>query len=859
MTVAPLLRRPPSAPIVFSLLAALLIGAGLADVLPPLAATALAGAGGCALAIRRLFRLTTTGGPDRRARHRRRAAALLNAAVTVAGLTVAVLPLTPTVRRVEVAAVGLGVATLAYAVGLLLLPGHSRLTPRARLRRGVDVLGLGTALLFAGWVLVPPGPVPPVVRVVTVVGAGGLAGLLVSALADGRRRPGAARCRVGAAAVLLGLADLVALLAYRAPGAALLTAVPLLAGGALLTATAMARVSAGDPAGLSGPPPAWPRVTAPAVVATVAAVGHLVFVGGFTRTAVLLGLAVIPPLVGRELISATDNRRWAGLLAAREAYFRTLVSGGRDLTLVLDDGLRVHWLSEAGERWFGLRQDEVCGLALADLLHPDDAPVVLARLAAQPDDGVPPLLVARMRAGDGGWREIESTVSDQRDVPEVAAVVLHVRDVGERRRWERELRRIAATDPLTGLATRRELLRVLDERCGTPGALLVLDVHGLDLSPDGPAPAGADAVLTTTLRRLRDVVGPRDLVARLSGTEFAVVTDAASVPAYALGGRLLAALTEPCPVSTGMVRLRVGVGLAELAGAGPPDVLRQAELARRRAVQLGRNRVEFYDACLEEQLVRRLDLERELPGALARGELDLVYQPVLALADRRPAGIEALLRWRSPVLGTVLPAELLPVAEDLGLLGELGRWVLDRACRQLADWSYGGRELWLAVNVTLAELLAPDLVPRVAAVLAGHNVPAERLVLEIAASRLGTDLPTVVTRLAGLRSMGVRTALDDFRAEHASLAQLRRLPIDLLKVQPQPAVPADGARPLIDVVVGLGERLGVTVVMAELESEPDVDRATRAGCRYGQGYALARPATAERVEAYFAEFPTTAR
>ncbi|MEU1601974.1 putative bifunctional diguanylate cyclase/phosphodiesterase [Micromonospora matsumotoense] len=859
MTVAHLLRRSPSAPVMLSVLVTLLIGVSLVGLLRPLAATTMAGAAGCALATVRLFQLTATGGRDRRARHRRRAATLLNVAVTVVGLTVAVLPVAPPSRRAEVVATGLGAATLACAIGLLLLPGHSRLTPRARRRRGVDMLGLGTALLFAGWVLVPPGPVPPVVRVVTVVGAGGLAGLLVSALADRRRRPGAARCRVGVAAVLLGLADLVVLLAYRAPEATLLTATPLLVGGALLTAAGMARVAAGDPADPAGPPSAWPRVTAPAVVATVAAAGHLVFVDGFTPTEVLLGLAVIPSLVTRELISATDNRRWAGRLAAREAYFRTLVSGGRDLIVVLDDGLRVQWLSAAGERWFGLCQDEVCGLPLADLLHPEDAPVVLARLAAWPDDGAPPL-VARMRTGDGGWREIESTVSDQRAVPEVAAVVLHVRDVGDRRRLERELRRVAATDPLTGLANRQELLRVLGERGGPPGALLLVDVHVPGPTQDGPGPVvDGDALLVTTARRLRDVVGPRDLVARLSGEEFAVVTDAGSVPAYALGERLLAALTEPCPMPTGMARLRVAVGLAELTGTGPQDVLRQADLARRRAVQLGRNRIEWYDACLEEELVRRLDLERELPGAAARGELDLVYQPVLALADRRPAGIEALLRWRSPVLGTVLPAELLPVAEDLGLLGELGRWVLDRACRQLADWSTGGRELWLAVNLTLAELLAPDLVPRVAAVLAGHGVPAERLVLEIAESRLGADLPTVVARLAGLRSMGVRTALDSFQAEHASLAQLRRLPIDLLKVQPRPVGPDEEARPLIDVVVGLGERLGVTVVMADLESEPEVDRATRAGCRYGQGFALARPATAERVEAYFEEFPTTSR
>ncbi|MGX4656184.1 putative bifunctional diguanylate cyclase/phosphodiesterase [Micromonospora sp. SCSIO 07396] len=855
MTVAHPLRRPPSASVVLVLLVALLFAAALVDAVPPLAVTTMAGVGGCAVAATRLFRLAAAG-RDGRALRRRRAAVLFTVAVAVVGTALVVLPLTPGARRAEVAAAGLGAATLAYAVGLLLLPGPARLAPRARWRRGVDVAGLGTALLFAGWVLVPPGPVPQVVRVVTVAGAGVLAWLLVGALARLRRHPGPARCLLGVAAVLLGLADLVVLLAYRAPTVGLLTAVPLLVGGALLTAAGMARVAAGDPVGPAGPAPAWPRVTAPAAVATVAAAGHLAFVGGFTPTAVLLGLAVIPPLVARELISVTDQRRWAGQLAAREAYFRTLVAGGRDLVLVLDDGLRVHWLSAAGERWFGLRQEAVCGRALADLLHPDDAPGVLARLAGRPGDAVAPLLAARMRTGDGGWRETEATVSDQRAVPEVAAVVLHVRDVGDRRRLERERRRVAATDPLTGLSTRQELLRVLDERGGIPGALLLVDVHGLGPAQDA---AGPDPLLAATVRRLRDVVGPRDLVARLSGEEFAVVTDAGPVPAYALGERLLAALTEPCPVATGMGRLRVGVGLTELAATSPQDAVRQADLARRRAVQLGRNRVEWYDACLEEELVRRLDLERELPGAADRGELDLVYQPVLALADRRPAGIEALLRWRSPVLGTVLPAEFLPVAEDLGLLGELGRWVLDRACRQLADWSVGGRELWLAVNVTLAELLAPDLVPRVAAVLAGHGVPAERLVLEIAESRLGADLPTVVARLAGLRSLGVRTALDSFRAEHASLAQLRRLPIDLLKVQPRPVDPDEESRPLIDVVVGLGERLGVTVVMAELESEPDVVRATRAGCRYGQGFALARPATAERVEAYFSEFPTTSR
>ncbi|WP_243704583.1 bifunctional diguanylate cyclase/phosphodiesterase [Micromonospora sp. KC723] len=859
MPLSYLLRRPSPALVALLGATALLVVAALAGALPSLAAATLSGAVGCALAGLRLSRLASVGGRSRRARRCRRAAAQLDAAVLVVGLTVAVLPLAAPSHRPEVAAAGLLAAAVSYLGGLLTLPGHSRLTARARLRRGVDTAGLGTALVFAGWVLLPPGVVPVLVRVVTVVGAVGLAGLLVSALADRRRRPGAALCRAGAAGALLGLADLVVLSSYRAPQQATLTVVPFLLAGVLLTAYGATRVAAGDPPLGNGPAPAWPRVTAPAAVAGLAAGHHLWAVGDFTPTAALLGLAVIPPLIGRELITAADNRDQARQLAAREAHFRALVTGGRDLILILDDELRVRWLSAAGPRWFGLRDDEVRGRPLADLLHPDDVPAALAALT-DPAAARPPLLVARMSTGDGGWRETEATVSDQRGVPEVDAVVLHVRDIGERRRLERELHRLAAVDQPTGLANRRELVRVLGERRPEPATLLLVDLHGLGAVTERSGVIAGEAVLRTAVRRLRDVVGSRDLVARVAGEEFAVVSDLGPVPAYALGGRLVAALAEPCPASGEMVRLRVSVGLAELAGAGPEDALRQADLARRRAAQLGHNRVEWYDAYLEEQLVRRLDLERELPGAVARGELDLVFQPVLGLADRLPVGAEALLRWRSPVLGTVLPAELLPVAEDLDLVGELGRWVLERSCRQLAEWSAGGRRLWMAVNVTPRELLAPDFLPGVAAVLAAHGVPADRLVVEVAEHRLGAEPATVVARMAGLRSLGVRTALDGFRAEQASLAQLRRLPIDLLKVRPQLVATPDGpGRPMIDVVVSLGERLGLTVVGEALESDADVDLAYRAGCRYGQGFALVRPATAERVEAFFAEFPSASR
>ncbi|RQW93790.1 putative bifunctional diguanylate cyclase/phosphodiesterase, partial [Micromonospora globispora] len=420
-------------------------------------------------------------------------------------------------------------------------------------------------------------------------------------------------------------------------------------------------------------------------------------------------------------------------------------------------------------------------------------------------------------------------------------------------------RRRAAADPLTGLPTRRELLGELGRREGA-GALLVVDLYGLGQVNERFGRPVGDGVLVEATRRLRAGCDSGDLVVRLRGSEFAVLTGVGPVLAYALSTRLLAALAEPYPLPDGSARLWASIGLAETAGGAPEDVLRQADLARRRAVQLGRDRVEWYDAHLEDQLVRRLDLERELPGAVARGELDLVYQPVLSLADRLPVGTEALLRWRSRTLGTVLPAELVPVAEDLNLVDEVGRWVLDRACRQLADWSDGGRGFWMSVNVTPRELIAADFVPATAAALAAYGVAPERLVVEVAEPRVAAELPTVVTRLAGLRSLGVRTALDGFRAEHASLAQLRRLPIDLLKVGPHLlGAGGDGQHPLVDVVVSLGDRLGLEVVVAGLESDAQVAAADCSGCRYGQGFALARPATAERVEAWLEEFRSTLR
>jgi EAL domain-containing protein (putative c-di-GMP-specific phosphodiesterase class I) len=251
---------------------------------------------------------------------------------------------------------------------------------------------------------------------------------------------------------------------------------------------------------------------------------------------------------------------------------------------------------------------------------------------------------------------------------------------------------------------------------------------------------------------------------------------------------------------------------------------------------------------------------------VTRGELDLAYQPVVQLPGGAPVGAEALLRWRNPQLGVVPPAEFVPIAEEMGLLDEIGQWVLHFACRQLSGWLRDGRDLWISVNVGAPQLTSPTFVATVSTVLEAHQIPGHRLVIEVAESGIVTDpagrvdpradvrLETVIGNLAELRKLGVRTAVDHFGTASTSLSQLRVLPLDLLKVDrrifAEPVGRGGMAIAIIDVVVKLGAQIGVEVMAQGLETETDLGTASAAGCRYGQGFLLSRPVPPERLEAY---------
>ncbi|MFI5931421.1 putative bifunctional diguanylate cyclase/phosphodiesterase [Actinoplanes sp. NPDC051494] len=847
--------------------AVLILIAGIAGRLPARTSLAAGVAVAAVFAAAVLWRAALAVHHEERAFAACRGAGLIGMAGIAAAATCAVLAVGPPGTG-PLAALGVATTAAFYVFGAMLLPGAAT-SLAVRLRRVFDGLGLGVSLGFAAYLLTPMPDTPLWALACTLCAATGISIVTVIVLRARLHRRAALRCGLGAVTLMTALSTagnfvLSGIDGWAVPlvGVAIVIGLTLTAeGGSRRHLPERIDVKERDQY-LSG----YPLLAVPAGVGVVAALFHLFTVGTFDRAGIVLGISMVAVLTMRELLVVSDIRRYTGQLSVKEAHFRSLVAGATDLTLVLDDRLTVRWQSPAAARLFSLADADVIGRPFLTLLHPDDVADahagIEALLAGEHDDGPPALLNARLRDGHGRWRDTESTVADQRAVPEVAALVVHVRDVGERRHLERTLHKLSYTDQLTGLANRRALMRDLLEfrrRAGSPGTLLVIDLHGLAEINDARGRGTGDAVLIEVARRIRTLAGRDDVPARLGGDEFAVLTSEGAVLAYALATRIVTALVEPYQLPGAIVELHTSIGLAELSGGKDSDeVLRHADLARSRSRQLGQDRVEWYDTDVEIQLHRRMDLERELLGAADRGELDLLFQPVVSLRasdsdSRRPVGVEALLRWRHPRLGTILPAELLPIARAVGCAAELDEWVLDAACRHLAGWSVGGDDFWLSINIAPRELLTARFPDHVAEILDRHGITPERLIVEVQETWVAEDVPAIVAALAGLRKLGVRAALDDFGAGQASLAHLRRLPVDMLKLDQtlvnQPA-PQSTTPAIIDVVVSLGRRLGLQIVAKGLESQDQIDRARQAGCHFGQGFALGRPAPAERTEAY---------
>jgi diguanylate cyclase (GGDEF)-like protein len=435
-----------------------------------------------------------------------------------------------------------------------------------------------------------------------------------------------------------------------------------------------------------------------------------------------------------------------------------------------------------------------------------------------------------------------------------------VRIVGEHERF----RALALTDPLTGLANRRRMEEELRRRAGDDPhcVLLALDLDGFKGVNDVRGHDVGDMVLVAVAGRLRAAIRPGDLAARMGGDEFSVLVAAGPEQAEAIARRLLADLVRPYDLPGGTVHISSSIGLAVAAAAGDlPTLQRDADVALRFAKRRGKNRVEHHDVADEQWLRRRTEVERELRGAVDRGEMEVVYQPVVAVPEQRVAGVAALMRWRHPGLGAVPAEEFRQVAEESGVIDRLGLWALHQACHELAGWRSQGHDVWLSVKVTGRELRLLEYTAQVVDVLRAHHVPPTALVVELAEETVAREPAETAARLAALRAIGVRVALDRFGSGYSSLAQLRRLPADMIRIDPSllgdPALLAEaeaGERALgmIDAVVRLGRALNLAVVADGVVDPLQRRVATVAGCRYAQGDLIGPALPGERIEAVLA-------
>ena len=532
-----------------------------------------------------------------------------------------------------------------------------------------------------------------------------------------------------------------------------------------------------------------------------------------------------------------------------------------------DRGLRARWLNTALAELSDLSAPEHVGRRMTETL------------------GFSPVLALNLRRVLATGRSVDdvelsaegrtwtSSYFPVRNGPRLLGVGSVVIDVTGQREAEKALTHSATHDALTGLPNRAlfsDRLHVAlaqAERTGSFVAVLFCDVDRFKMVNDSLGHSAGDALLRQVGARLATVVRQGDTVARLGGDEFALLcTDVAGVDeARAVGERVCAVLREPIQVGPRLLTstMSVGVAVAEPGERDVANLLRDADVAMYQAKDAGRDQVAVFDATLRVSASERLELHGDLRGAIAAGQIDVAYQPVIRLADMNGngardgvVGLEALARWRRDGHGDVSPAAFIPMAEDLGLIHALGEHVLRTACAQLAQWrEETGLPLTVAVNMSALQLADHGCVDLVAAVLRDVGLPPGALELEITESVLMLDVEQSLRRLAELRELGVSVAVDDFGTGYSSLAYLRDLPVDVLKIDRSftSRLPAD--RAMFSFIVELARAIGATTVVEGVETDEELRLVVELGCDQAQGFYLSRPLTPDAVRDFLITAP----
>jgi diguanylate cyclase (GGDEF)-like protein/PAS domain S-box-containing protein len=613
----------------------------------------------------------------------------------------------------------------------------------------------------------------------------------------------------------------------------------------------------------------------PYIVIVLAVIGSLALTvkGRPDSFVTLIRSFLIILMVIRQILTMQENSRLTRYLEQRvadrtaelglsQARFRALVEHSSDVvTLVTKDGTIVYQ-SDSGAQVFGHRSDQLLRRRFTELLDPDSHALLASTLADAAQIPLRVMMVElRLRHGDGAWRQIETTVTNLLGEPSVQALVLNSRDVSERRQLESQLLHQAFHDSLTALANRAlfndrvshalQRRRQHDELV----AVLFLDLDGFKEVNDSLGHTSGDELLIEVARRLRGCARPGDTIARLGGDEFAILVEAStpSVEPTELAQRIQHALQDVFAINDRDIFVQASIGIAAAdPGMDAGQLVRNADLAMYRAKTLREGGFALYDPSMHSSLVDKLELEADLRKAVRAVELHVHYQPTYTIGAGSVVGVEALLRWTHPERGEVPPAVFIPLAEQTGLIHELGRFVLHTACQQAAHWLQAAPSapLTVGVNISGRQLQRPGFVDEVREVLADSGLPPQLLVLEMTESILMDDTEGTLQTLEELKAMGVKIAIDDFGTGYSSLSYLHRFPVDILKIDRSFVERLSGADPqesLVQSIVQLGQTLQLETIAEGIEDHGQLLALRRLGCQMAQGYHFGRPGPPESI------------
>ena len=435
----------------------------------------------------------------------------------------------------------------------------------------------------------------------------------------------------------------------------------------------------------------------------------------------------------------------------------------------------------------------------------------------------------------------------------------------------RELSHQALHDTLTGLPNRALVLdraeQMLARTARQPGMLagtLFIDIDGFKHVNDSLGHAAGDQLLKVVGQRLQSVAREQDTVGRLGGDEFVMLVESTADEATLdlLADRLTEVLRQPVEFDDGkkVFSVTASVGVAIGQYATPDALLRDADLALYAAKAEGKDRYALFDASMYDGVEGRLDLEADLTSAIELEQFSLLYQPIFDLPSREVVGVEALIRWNHPTRGVLLPENFIPLAEDSGVIVPIGLWVLDQACHQAVSWAAEGLGVGVSVNVSAFQLRQPGFADGVMRVLELTHMEPSSLTLEITETTLMGNVTEACERLEVLKALGVRVAIDDFGTGYASLSNLQRVPVDILKIdQSFVAALSDGgqSRELLAAILGVGQALSLTVVAEGVEEQSQLTTLEGMGCGRAQGFLMGRPGSAKDIELLLAPGATS--